>query len=159
MVSTLAFEVSVAFDESTFIVVSLVLFTEVDESTFADVSVELPEPLPLQAAIDKEIASASKGTLNAFFIGILFNVLIINATGGVLFVEEVRKSESPEDGKSGSPEDRKTESPEDRKFENSKIRKTQSPEYVWFAWMKVYRHQNFLAFFWYFANHKDTDGL
>jgi hypothetical protein len=71
-VSTFAFEVSVALPESVFIVVSLVLFIEVEESAFAVSraleSTELPEFLPLQAAIDNEIASASKGSLNAFFM-------------------------------------------------------------------------------------------
>jgi len=67
IVSNLAFDVSVALDESVFIVVSAVLFVEVDESTFA-VSPELAEPFPLQAAIDNEIARASRDSLNAFFM-------------------------------------------------------------------------------------------
>jgi len=64
--------VSVALPESVFIVVSLVVFIEVEESTFAVSrpleSTEPPEFLPLQAAIDSEIARASKGSLNAFFM-------------------------------------------------------------------------------------------
>ena len=92
-VSNLAFEVSVALLESIFIVVSVVLFIELEESAFevscAAESAEFAELLPLQAAIDNEMARASKGSLNAFFMvvvfPVLFNVLIINKIGGILF--------------------------------------------------------------------------
>jgi len=98
-VSSFAFEVSVALDVSVFIVVSVVLFIELDESIFADVSTELPELLPLQAAIDKETANASRESFKVFFMVVVFNVLIVNAPGGILFGVE----------KSGSPEVRKLE--------------------------------------------------
>jgi hypothetical protein len=68
VVSVLAFVVSVAaFVVSTFTVVSLVVFMELDESVLA-VSDELPELLPLHAAIDIEMANASNGSLKEFFI-------------------------------------------------------------------------------------------
>jgi hypothetical protein len=67
-VSVFALVVSLAgFVVSTFTVVSLVVLTEVDESVF-EVSEELPELLPLHAAIDTAIANANSDSLNEFFI-------------------------------------------------------------------------------------------
>jgi len=86
-VSILAAEVSVAtLPVSIFIVVSVLVLMEVDESTLAE-SAEPAFLLPLQAASDKERASAKKGSLSEFFMRMLFKVLIFNKFDRNLFCE------------------------------------------------------------------------
>ena len=78
VVSTLASEVSVAgFTVSVFIVESELLFTEDDESTLTE-SAALPDLLLLQAATDSDTVTTNSEVLNAFFMMVLFKVLIGN---------------------------------------------------------------------------------
>jgi hypothetical protein len=82
-VSTFALDVSVAgFTVSSLSVVSVLLFIDDDESTFAESflleSPEPAEPLPLHAASDTEIQAAIAQILSVFFMVFCFNVLIAN---------------------------------------------------------------------------------
>jgi len=85
-VSTVAAEVSVAaLPVSTFIVVSVLVLIDVDESTFAE-SAAVPLLLPLQANNDSDRARAKKGSFEEFFMIMLFKVLIFNKFSGRLFL-------------------------------------------------------------------------
>jgi hypothetical protein len=75
-VSVLALDVSVAgLVVSVFTVVSVLLFD--DESVLAE-SDDPPDLFPLQAATDNEMVMAKRDNLNAFFMIVFFNVLMVN---------------------------------------------------------------------------------
>ena len=77
-VSTLAAEVSVArFVVSIFIVLSVVLFEEDEESTTAE-SAALPDLFPLHAATDNDTTRAKRDNLIAFFMELIVKILTFN---------------------------------------------------------------------------------
>ena len=79
VVSTLASEVSVAgFTVSVFMVESELLFTDDEESTLTE-SAALPDLLLLQANTDSDTVTTKSALLNAFFMILLFLVLMLNS--------------------------------------------------------------------------------